>query len=617
MFTFWLLAVCLHFWPLFASPIPFGVEFSNKQDGLPILNLPYASYKAASYSSSSDIYTFKNIRYAAPPVGDLRWAKPAPPLNESTLQDGSYGPKCVQSAVTGLNLVGPGNNAPIGGAINQFLGGIPVPLFEGGQEDCLFLDVYVPGSALRDPSLKLPVAVWIYGGAYVFGSKDAFQPDLPMYDGSGMILNSGNKMIFVAMNYRLGAFGFLAGTTMEKEGLPNAGLWDQRAAFRWVKDHIHLVGGDGGAITAMGQSAGAGSIIHHLVGQGGKLDPLFSKAILQSPAYQWMWDRAGTVQEGFDQFASLAGCKGQGVPCLRKASPQALADANKALNDQVTPGSFAVGPTVDGSFIRQLPALELATGNFFKLDSAVVSHCSDESSLFVSGAVDSDQKFDAFLAATFSNHSIAAGAGKLIRGRYPSSAYATQSARVQAFLRDSCFTCHARHLTEAVGGAGRPVWNMQYSGTPGWHSTDLIPTFYNPKFSSDTLLGRLGSLFSPLIAAVIGGVSSGMQSYFTSYVTTGDPNRRRRLLNLPPTVQWDQPDVGGEQVGGVLNVGDWGFGTISDGEQPKSACDFWRSLAAGVTSLGGYAPPGAVVSQSLIQIEAPDDSSARYIGGNA
>jgi carboxylesterase type B len=170
-------------------------------------------------------YIFRNVRFAAPPVGNLRWAKPAPPQPNSTLHDGSYGPKCVQSAVSGLNLVGPGNTSPVGAAINQFLGGIPVPLFQGGDEDCLFLDVYVPGKALKNPNLKLPVAVWIYGGAYLFGSKDTLQPELPFYDGSGIIGKANNNMIFVAMNYRLGTYGFLAGTTMEREGTPNAGLW--------------------------------------------------------------------------------------------------------------------------------------------------------------------------------------------------------------------------------------------------------------------------------------------------------------------------------------------------------------------------------------------------------
>ncbi|KAK5661966.1 hypothetical protein OQA88_10077 [Cercophora sp. LCS_1] len=193
-------------------------------------------------------------------------------------------PKCIQSAVSGMNLVGPGNVSPVGAAINQFLGGIPVPLFQGGDEDCLFLDVYVPGKALRNPSLKLPVVVWIFGGAYMFGEKS--MPNLPLYDGSGMMGTVDNGMIFVSMNYRLPTFGWLGGTTVEREGVPNAGLWDQRAAFQWVRDHIHLLGGDPTKVTAVGESAGAGSIIHHLVGNGGELDPLLSKAILQSPAFQ-------------------------------------------------------------------------------------------------------------------------------------------------------------------------------------------------------------------------------------------------------------------------------------------------------------------------------------------
>ncbi len=214
-------------------------------------------------------------------MGDLRWAKPAAPESTSTVQDGRYGPICVQSSPNGLNLLGPGDQSPNGGALNQFLAGIPVALFSGGNEDSLFLDVYVPGAAVRSPSMKLPVVAFIYGGAYLFGSKDGFEA-LEFYDGSGMINESGGNLIYVAMNYRVGAFGFLAGSTMESEGLPNAGLWDQRAALQWIQDYIHLLGGDPTQVTAMGESAGAGSILHHLVARE---TPLFSKAILQSRAY--------------------------------------------------------------------------------------------------------------------------------------------------------------------------------------------------------------------------------------------------------------------------------------------------------------------------------------------
>lgn len=401
-------------------------------------------------------------------MGDLRWAKPAPPSPNSTLQDGSYGPKCIQSAPTGVNLVGPGNQSPVGAAINQLyapvhagcvvmkltvnlsLGGIPVPLFSGGSEDCLFLDVYVPGRALRNPSLKLPVLVWLYGGAYVFGSKDTMAPHLPFYDGSGMIGQSNNGMIFVAINYRLGAYGFLAGTTMEREGLPNAGLWDQRAALQWVRDYIHLVGGDPKRVTAMGESAGAGSIMHHLVAEGGRLDPLFSRAILQSPSFQPIWDRAGTVEDTFQKFAALAGCAGKGLACLRAADPATLARANTALNQGQAPGAFAVGPTPDGKFIRQMPVLELSTGNYWQIESLILSHVADEASLFVSGAIQTDSQFSDFLRSVFPSYTHTTGVNDKVQAFYPpvrgtkKPKYATQTARVTEFMRDSCFTCNVR-----------------------------------------------------------------------------------------------------------------------------------------------------------------------------
>lgn len=490
-------------------------------------------------------------------------------------------------------------------------------MFSGGDEDCLFLDVYVPAKALKNPSLKLPVVVWIYGGAYVFGSKDSLQPELPFYDGSGLMGQSNNGMIFVTMNYRLGAYGFLAGTSMEKEGLPNAGLWDQRAAFQWVKDYISLVGGDPNRVTAFGESAGAGSIMHHLVAQGGKLDPLFSKAILQSPAFQMAWDRAGTVQDIFQNFASIAGCKGQGLACLRAASPAAIAKANSAINDQVTPGSFAVGPTPDGSFIRQIPSLELATGNFWPIQSLVLSHCAQESTLFVSGAIQTDAQFTGFLGKIFPNYTIATGLMDKVTSFYTplstkGSPYRTQSDRVQSFLRDSCFTCNIRHLTEAIGDS--KVWNMQYSVTPGWHGTDLVPTFYNPTFTPDSFLEDLATLMVPVIGPLVKGISVALQSYFSSYITTGDPNTNRKIFNLPPTVSWNHPKSAGEQISGVVNVGNWGFGTISDDQNQKTPCDFWRNFAAAATLAGGYAPPGVVLPQSLVKVTG--DASARYVGGN-
>ena len=109
------------------------------------------------------------------------------------------------------------------------------------------------------------------------------------------------------MFIQVGAWGWLAGTTMEKEGLPNAGLYDQRAVLEWIQRYIDLVGGDKTHVSAWGESAGATSILQHLTAFGGTQDPLFSRAVLQSPASIFSSDRKGTLEQAFHTFATRPG----------------------------------------------------------------------------------------------------------------------------------------------------------------------------------------------------------------------------------------------------------------------------------------------------------------------
>ena len=159
-------------------------------------------------------------------------------------------------------------------------------------EDCLFLDLYVPASILDNgiPTKKVPVIVYIYGGAFEGGLKAGNDSNNPIFTGVGPINAAAafnQSAIFVVGNYRLGAFGWLAGSYMEQFGTANAGLYDQRLLLKWVQEYIAQVGGDASQVSAWGESAGASSILHHLVLDGGKLDPLFTKAMIQSPAFEW------------------------------------------------------------------------------------------------------------------------------------------------------------------------------------------------------------------------------------------------------------------------------------------------------------------------------------------
>ena len=144
---------------------------------------------------------------------------------------------------------------------------------------------------------------------------------------------------------------------MEKEGLPNAGLYDQRAVLQWIQRYVGLVGGDKTQVSAWGESAGATSILQHLTAFGGTQDPLFSKAVLLSPASPLSFDRKGNLEQAFQKFATRAGCAAKGLACLRAASVEILTAANNV-------GNYALFPSADGEYIRQAAILELASGTY-------------------------------------------------------------------------------------------------------------------------------------------------------------------------------------------------------------------------------------------------------------
>ncbi|KAL8967146.1 MAG: hypothetical protein Q9197_005593 [Variospora fuerteventurae] len=524
-------------------------------------------------ANSSQLYVFKNIRFAAPPVGNLRWAKPAPPAQQSgSIQDGSYGPICVQAPISNSD------------ALNQSLGGIQLPSIKPESEDCLFLDIYVPAKAIANPSLRLPVISWFYGGAYRFGGKDQLEPLLPLYAGTGLLQQSEGNVLFVASNYRVGAYGFLAGDTMEKEGLPNAGLYDQRAALQWIQKYIGLVGGDNTQVSAWGESAGAGSILHQLVAFGGEQDPLFSRTVLQSPSFSLKFDRRGMLEQTFRNFADLAGCAGEGVACLRAASPENLDIANTAL---FTQGHYTRIPT-----------------------SLILSHVSDEAEIFVPSSVQTDPQFTAYIASMFPPYASAGGVNAAIEARYPPvftgpgpRNYTTERARVKDFINESSFVCNVRYLSDAYAGKN---YNLQYSVTPGLHAVDLLPTFY--KLNLD-----LGDINVPLPPG-FGSFAQAYQSYLTSHARTGNPNTFKKTINVPPAITWPKPgsSADGDRFTGVLNAGDLGFSLITDAQTARSRCDFWVQVAAAVTSLGGYAPPGSVVPVNLVPVTTGDPSVNYY-----
>jgi para-nitrobenzyl esterase len=211
--------------------------------------------------ASSSITVFKGIPFAAPPVGERRWRDPQPAAAWKDIRrTDKFSAGCFQ-AKTG----------PVGPWSAEYMA---KSAMEGGSsEDCLYLNVW---TAAKKAGEKRPVLVWIHGGGFSSGSGD-----VPVYDGEGL---ASKGVVMVTINYRLGAFGFLAHPELTKESgrsaSGNYGLLDMIAALQWVRRNIAAFGGDPGNVTIAGQSAGAFAVNFLMASPLAK--GLFHRAIAQS-----------------------------------------------------------------------------------------------------------------------------------------------------------------------------------------------------------------------------------------------------------------------------------------------------------------------------------------------
>lgn len=263
---------------------------------------------------------FRNIPYAAPPVGALRWAPPKAPLAWSGERDASTnGVSCPQK----MNADG----TPNGGSANG-------PM----SEDCLQLNVFAPKAAKG-----APVMVWIHGGSHTEGAGW-------VYDGQNF---ARDGVILVAINYRLGPLGYFAHPDLTKAAAKSAplgdyGLMDQIAALQWVQRNIAAFGGDPKNVTVFGESAGGMSTLAILATPSAK--GLFQKAVVQSGG-------------GWTEPSTLAQKEAEGAALAAKAGAASLADLRAVPADKlIAESSGQYGPFVDGRLMKETPSQAFAGG---------------------------------------------------------------------------------------------------------------------------------------------------------------------------------------------------------------------------------------------------------------
>ncbi|MFE7231686.1 carboxylesterase/lipase family protein, partial [Streptomyces sp. NPDC057596] len=290
----------------------------------PVVTTPYGAVRGRH---EHGVAVFRGVPYAAPPFGPRRFRPPVPPEPWDGVRDAAlFGPTAPKP--------------PYSEAFARYLSDPVVP-----GDDCLNLNVWTPDP---DPAARLPVMVWLHGGALTRGSSA-----VPVYDGRAF---ARDGVVLVSVNYRLGVEGY----GLFPDAPANPGLRDQLAALRWVHEAIGAFGGDPDRVTLCGQSAGAisiGALVAAPQAQG-----LFRRAVLQSGPPEAA-DR-GNVRRMVRRMAARLK-----VPATAEAF--AAVDRDLLLRTQAEVGRLggpvlggpAFGIVVDGDLVPRDPLQALVEGD--------------------------------------------------------------------------------------------------------------------------------------------------------------------------------------------------------------------------------------------------------------
>ncbi len=498
-------------------------------------------------SDDGAVEVFKGLPFAAPPVGELRWQPPRPPLAWSGVRDASKaGSACPQT----------GRSAST-------------------NEDCLYLNVWRAHARPHEP---LPVMVYLHGGGQRQGEGDNYQAD--------WLVTRGTPVIAVTINFRLNIFAFFAhqALTAEQPGLGsgNAAILDQIAALKWIRANIRSFGGDPDKVTIFGESGGAQAVCLLLASP--PAHGLFQRAITQSGPCQWQfYPSLSAAEERGVQDAALLGCTEKNpMPCLR-ALPASAVLARERGAQKDTAGAQ---PAWGGGALP-LPMREaMASGRFNRVP--VMQGSTGQEAVFElsmrydgAGKVVTPAQYPVILAEYFGPSRVAA-----IEQHYPLASYSSPFYALVAALTDSGMVTNNRiglcnmHLANQLLAPHVPLYAFVFADPtvaspygsangprrlPGaGHGNDLAYLFH----------------FGELTAAQR-KISDTMIAYWTNFAARGDPNGP----GLPP---W--PVYRPEQQMVMKFMADQAAADAS--LYAQSQCKFWNELGYAVLA-GPYPTPSS------------------------
>ncbi len=447
---------------------------------------------------------FLSIPFAKPPLGDLRWKPPVDPASWDGVRDATkISPACMQED-WGWNSADA----------------------KAGSEDCLYLNIVTPSLT---PDHPLPVVFWIHGGANYNGSGRRVE---------GQTLTD-HGVVLVAVNYRLGVFGFLAHPELTAESSHhssgNYALMDQMQALKWVKQNISAFGGDPGNITIGGQSAGAmdvGALLVSPVAKG-----MFQRAVSESGGPIGPSPLLPTLKEAeatgvlFGEAAGAPKGKGQ-LAALRALTAQQVLDAGlkyTAPDKEGVPTHPGPSTDVDGWVITEQPAASVRKGNVNKVPLLIGSNIQEfsfsRSSVIKTGdAADPVDQVVARIKQVFGSEAPEALKVYGLSGKNEPSADPALGTVGTQLMTDSYFRCPAIMTSEWLSSKGDTVYLYQFehplpgTGSPSTRHSGELPYVFG--WAQKAGKGLLGATYGEADAKL----SHQMQLYWTNFAKLGDPN---------------------------------------------------------------------------------------------
>jgi para-nitrobenzyl esterase len=462
-----------------------------------------------SLTEDAKVRAFKGIPYAAPPVGNLRWQAPQPAAKWKGVRPArEFGNHCVQT--------------------NPF----PDMIFRdpGQSEDCLTLNVWTPADAKAG---SLPVMVWIYGGGFTSGGTSEARQD-------GQFLAHKNVVV-VSMNYRLGIFGFFVHPELTAESPHHAsgnyGLLDQAAATAWVKKNIKAFGGDPNNITIFGESAGSFSVSALMASPLSR--DLIKKAIGESGAAFSSSGLSFEPREAREQRDAKFAETALHVSTLAELRKLSVEDILKAVEAKTTPPPPRFGPDVDGWFLpdsvpniyaagKQAHVPLLAGWNKDEMRTAVTMRKPEMTAEQFKEQAQGEfgENAEKFLAA------------------YPATSDEEAVVSAGDYAGDRFIGFSTWRWLEAQVKTGQtPVYHYRFDlGSPGdkFHSAAM------GAFHSDDIeyvFGTLDSRQEITVRPEDRKLSDQIQTYWTNFARTGDPNGGGSNPDLP---KWPAYDAASE-----------------------------------------------------------------------